>query len=184
MKFLIALGSNVAVEGETPRDLVARAIDAVSDAGMEVTAQSAFYQTPCFPAGVGPDYINAAASLQSPLTPLQVLARLHTVEAAFGRERAQRWGNRVLDLDLLAWGDAVMPDPETHRHWRDLPAHQQRVRAPDELILPHPRLQDRAFVLVPLAEIAPEWRHPLLGHTAREMRDALPAADLAAITRL
>ena len=101
-----------------------------------------------------------------------------------GRVRTQRWGQRVIDLDLLAAGDRVLPDPATQRHWMDLPEDQQRRLAPDTLILPHPRLHQRAFVLVPLADVAPDWVHPVLGQSVAQMRDALDPAEVAQIRPL
>jgi 2-amino-4-hydroxy-6-hydroxymethyldihydropteridine diphosphokinase len=164
------------------------ALAALNAAGFPVLAQSRFWQTPCFPAGAGPDFVNACAQLavDPRLTdgPQAVLAALHQVEARFGRARAVRWSSRTLDLDLLAMGDRVLPDAATQDAWRTLAPDLQMTRTPDRLILPHPRLQDRAFVLVPLAEIAPDWRHPRLGLTVTAMRDALPAADRAALQPL
>jgi 2-amino-4-hydroxy-6-hydroxymethyldihydropteridine diphosphokinase len=150
---------------------------------MILVAKSRFFRTPCFPAGTGPDYVNAACIVQvsGDLSPHAVLARLHDVEAIFGRRRARRWGMRTLDLDLLAYGDSVLPDADTQTRWRDLPDADQARLAPDQLILPHPRLQDRAFVLVPLADVAPGWRHPVLGLTVADMVSRLPAADRAAV---
>lgn len=95
-----------------------------------------------------------------------------------GRQRGGgRWGARVIDLDLLAMADLVLPDIVFQDKWRHLPLDEQKIRAPDRLILPHPRLQDRTFVLVPLADIAPMWRHPRTGQTVAEMLAALPAED-------
>ncbi|MEM9735430.1 MAG: 2-amino-4-hydroxy-6-hydroxymethyldihydropteridine diphosphokinase, partial [Pseudomonadota bacterium] len=106
------------------------------------------------------------------------------VEAALGRERPARWAPRVCDLDLIAVGEAVLPDPETQAAWMALDRGRAQTVVPPRLILPHPRLQERAFVLVPLADIAPEWRHPILGQTARELCDGLDAAALAEIRPL
>jgi 2-amino-4-hydroxy-6-hydroxymethyldihydropteridine diphosphokinase len=91
---------------------------------------------------------------------------------------------RTLDLDLVSFGDRVLPDTSTYNQWRTLPSQEQMKQAPDRLILPHPRLQDRAFVLVPMADVAPDWYHPVLGLTVREMVAALPVDDIAAVTPL
>jgi 2-amino-4-hydroxy-6-hydroxymethyldihydropteridine diphosphokinase len=183
---LIALGANLPF-GEMPTvATISAALSMLSAEGFEIHAQSTMYSTPCFPVGAGPDYVNAAAALKIPgeSDVASLLQKLHGVEARFGRQRLQRWGMRTLDLDLLAVDDLILPDRQGFDHWRHLPAESQIGQVPDQLILPHPRLQDRAFVLVPLADVAPNWRHPVLGQSVMEMLATLPEVERVAIKRL
>ncbi len=181
---IVALGANLNLRGFGPEVTLRRALDALSRHGVVIRAVSRFFATPCFPAGAGPDYVNAAAAIDTDLSPPKLLDVLHAVEHEFGRERIQRWGMRTLDLDLVCYADRVMPDKATYAHWLDLAPDEQRKAAPDQLILPHPRLQDRAFVLVPMADIAPDWCHPVLQQTVTQMVAALPAGDVQAVTPL
>lgn len=181
---VIALGANLSLRENGPKMTLSQALDALSRQGVVIRAVSRFFATPCFPAGAGPDYVNAAALVDADLPPADLLHVMHDVEHQFGRERVQRWGMRTLDLDLVCCGDLVLPDKGVFERWRTLPAQEQRKAAPDQLILPHPRLQDRAFVLVPMADVVPDWRHPVLGKTVREMLADLPAGDVAAVTPL
>lgn len=183
-KVLVALGANMPSDVGSPEKTLLRAFDVLADSGLSVVAISPFYMTPCFPAGAGPDYVNAAAILSGLQDPKEMLKALHDVEATLGRTRETRWGQRTLDLDLIGVADLILPDLATYRDWCDLPLSDQIRRTPDQLILPHPRMQDRAFVLIPLADIAPDWIHPVSGLSVRQMLDALPEADKSAVRRL
>ncbi|SPF79699.1 2-amino-4-hydroxy-6-hydroxymethyldihydropteridinepyrophosphokinase [Pseudoprimorskyibacter insulae] len=168
----------------TPERVVESAIKTVADRGVSIRKVSTYYQTPCFPAGAGPDYVNAAFSVSWSGTAQELLSVLHEVEQEHQRMRTVRWGMRTLDLDLIAFGQQVSPSREVFDHWRRLDPAKQQVEAPDQLILPHPRLHERAFVLIPLNDIAPDWTHPVLGRTVRQMLDDLPQKMLDEVVPL
>jgi 2-amino-4-hydroxy-6-hydroxymethyldihydropteridine diphosphokinase len=145
----IALGSNLGDCRATLEGALA-ALDA--DPDVQVLRRSAWYRS----APVGPpqpDYLNGCAVLAVRLSPEGLLDRLQATEAHFGRVRAERWGPRTLDLDLILFGDLILSG--------------------ERLQIPHPRLQERAFVLAPLAEIAPDWIEPLTGRTVAALARAL-----------
>ncbi len=181
---LLALGANQKSALGSPDQTLSAALAALEAQGIVIRHVSSFFLTPAFPAGSGPDFVNAAAQVEFSGEAKAFLDLLHKIEAEMGRKRKVRWGQRTLDIDLLAVGDQVLPDLETYRRWGALPLDQQAQQAPDQLILPHPRLQDRAFVLVPLAEIAPDWIHPVLQKSVRDLLAALPRADVEAVKRI
>ena len=181
---LVAMGGNLESEIGPPHVTLGYAIASLRSMTNSLLRKSKYFVTPCFPVGYGPDYVNAAVSFQFQGESHELLAILHRIEANFGRLRTQRWGGRVLDLDLLAFGDEVAPTIEVYEAWRDKPLSEQMSQTPQELILPHPRMQDRAFVLGPLMDVAPNWRHPVSGLTVRQMFERLPSEDRAALKPL
>ncbi|MCC6007201.1 MAG: 2-amino-4-hydroxy-6-hydroxymethyldihydropteridine diphosphokinase [Rhodobacteraceae bacterium] len=200
MLALIALGANLPLDDPTlafgQHAAPARSLDLLADVPPDLPqaaslraaltplegalgplcAASRIWRTPAFPPGSGPDFANAAVALTTGLGPAELLQALHRIEALFGRQRETRWGARSLDLDLIALGATIAPDAATLRRWMSLSPTEQRRRSPDGPILPHPRMHERGFVLVPLAEIAPEWVHPATGQSIAAMAAALPAS--------
>ena len=148
---LIGIGANLPhPEFGGPRDTCEVALASLQKAGIVVAKRSRWYESAPVPASDQPWFVNGIALLEVELTPSELLACLHAVEARFGRVRQAVNAARVLDLDLLAYGS--------------------RVSGPGESpILPHPRLAERAFVLLPLAELVPGWRHPVSGLSAAEL---------------
>jgi 2-amino-4-hydroxy-6-hydroxymethyldihydropteridine diphosphokinase len=178
---LVAIGGNVSSLSGSPEETIVHSIVDIYQRIGSPIGTSRLYRTPAFPPGSGPDFVNAAVALQSNMSPEEILAILHDIEARYGRERQVRWGARTLDLDLIAVGTCVLPDRAVFDRWLALDAARQTVETPPQLILPHPRMQDRAFVLVPLADVAADWRHPVLGKTIGEMLADLPSAARAEV---
>ena len=182
--YLIAFGGNVPSSNGPPEQTLRASVEVLKGCGVRIETLSPFYKTPCFPRNAGPDYVNAAAKVAFQGDPDALLRVLHAVENDFDRKREQRWGTRTLDLDLIAAGAQVRPDLTAFTRWCERPPAERATRTPERLILPHPRLQERAFVLVPLSDVAPDWVHPVLKRTVSQMRDALPKEELDAVVRL
>jgi 2-amino-4-hydroxy-6-hydroxymethyldihydropteridine diphosphokinase len=158
---LIALGANLDhPRYGPPRETLEAALEALQQSGVTIRARSRWYRSAPVPPSDQPWFVNAVASVETSLSPTGLLAKLHEIEASFGRARRRPNEARVLDLDLLAYHD--------------------RVSAPGQSpVLPHPRLAERAFVVLPLGEVAPEWRHPESGLSAAELAGRLDPADTA-----
>lgn len=157
---LLALGGNLPhPRFGGPRYTLEAALTALTRRGVRIVRRSGWYETAPVPDDGQPWYVNGVAVLETELGPAELLELLLAVEAEFGRVRTARNAPRMVDLDLLAYHD--------HSTWSE-------AAPATTLELPHPRLHERAFVLLPLAEIAPEWRHPVLGRSVREMIEALP----------
>ena len=169
MTCLIGLGSNLERGSLNPVEIISSSIYDLTEHSILVKKISRFFRTPAFPAGSGPDFVNAAVMTRSKLPPQEVLAVLHEVERQNARQRKTRWTARTLDLDLISYGALVMPSPDEFRYWFNLPLARQMKESPNKLILPHPRFHHRSFVLGPIMDIAPDWVHPVLGLSVAEL---------------
>jgi 2-amino-4-hydroxy-6-hydroxymethyldihydropteridine diphosphokinase len=156
---LVGLGANLPSRYGPPRVTLAAALDRLAQEGLAVRRRSSFWRSRPVPTADQPWFSNAVAAVDCDLSPAALLVLLHRIEADFGRIRTTVNAARVLDLDLLAYGRLIDPGPRP--------------------VVPHPRLAERSFVLLPLSEIAPTWRHPVTGDDLPAMIARLPADQVA-----
>ena len=159
---LIALGANLPSHAGAPAATLRAALRTLRQQNVAVETVSAFYNSTAWPNSDDPQFVNAVASLDTDLPFRELLAVLKQTERAFGRQSAERNAPRPLDLDILDYEGRVEPGNP---------------------ILPHPRMHERGFVLIPLRDVAPLWRHPVLGLSVEALIESLPAAARA-LTRL
>jgi 2-amino-4-hydroxy-6-hydroxymethyldihydropteridine diphosphokinase len=146
---VVALGCNMSGSYTSREALLDAALAAFPASDLNVVSISDWWISAAWPDPSAPAYLNGIALVRTQLGPEEVLAALHGIEAAFGRARSERNAPRTLDLDLIAHGRAVIDDPG--------------------LTTPHPRAHQRLFVMGPLAQVAPDWRHPVLDETAAQL---------------
>ncbi len=157
---LIGVGGNLPSHFGPPEKGLPHALEMLGRQGVRVARASPWYGAHAVPASSQPDFVNGAVRVETGLPPAALLGKLLDIEALFGRIRGGANAARTLDLDLLAYNDICL-------------GGAMEAEGPI-LQLPHPRLHVRAFVLAPLCDIAPDWVHPALKRTARELLAALP----------
>jgi len=154
---LIALGANLPGPAGPPPATLRAALVRLEERGVKILSVSSFYETPAWPDPGQPAYVNAVAAVETTLQPVELLTLLHGVETDFGRLRSAPNAPRTLDIDLLDHDGTIMAGVVT---------------------LPHPRIAERCFVLVPLAQVAPDWRHPVTGEGVEELLARLPDREV------
>jgi len=162
---ILALGSNLDGRWGTPRETIERALVELAGRGCRMRAVSPFIVTSPFGRLNQPDFVNAAAVIETHLPPNALIRLLHEIERKAGRRRAIRWGPRTLDLDLVDYLGLV----------------RGKRQSPGQLVLPHPGIAERIFVLEPIAAIAPGWRHPVSHLSAMQMLRRLAKGNSARV---
>lgn len=158
---VLALGANLPSLWGAPPATFARAIALLADAGVFVRWASSLYRTKAVGPGLQDSYFNAIVAAECPVPPASLLRLAKRLERQAGRRRGRLWGPRPLDIDLIDYKGFNL-------------GKAGRLRVPGQLILPHPELHKRSFVLAPLEEALPQWRHPRLGLGAANLRKRLP----------
>jgi len=163
---LIGIGANLPSDryGQ-PRATCGAALSALAKAPLTIAARSRWYKSAPVPVSDQPWFINGVIHVKTALDPVALMALLLETEEALGRVRGAANEARILDLDLLAYGDTAIEEGG---------GNEATGKGALRLSLPHPRLHERAFVLLPLLDVAPDWRHPVSGQSVRAMIDALP----------
>jgi len=162
---LLAIGANLTGPWGNPAETAAKAVRALNSRGICVTRTSPTYRTAAVGPGRQEPYVNLMVAVETHLPPAALLTVLHRIEAAAGRRRRGRWRARSLDLDLIAYHRLALgwgSDREPCRKGGATPR-------PGRLVVPHPRLHLRPFVVRPLIDIAPQWHHPVTGDSARRL---------------
>lgn len=173
---LLALGSNRAGRWGTPGASLVRCLEELTAIGISVEAASSLYETAGVGPGQPPSFVNAVVQVNTVLAPQALLMRLKRLERAAGSRSAMPWGPRALDIDILSYKGQTAG---WQRRGGPKPIRKRRA----SLVLPHPALHLRPFVLIPLLEIAPDWRHPVLAMSVRELVRRLPGDARGGVIR-
>lgn len=176
-KCFISYGANVAGPFGSPADTFKFALEELRTLDFVIEKKSVLYSSLAFPNSEEPKYLNGCLELNVNCSAVELLGFLKSIEIKMGRRENLRWSPRICDLDLLSYSNIVLPSYEVFNYWYKMPLKKQILTKPNELLLPHPRLQDRAFVLKPLMEFAADWMHPVSNLSVKEMFESLPQAE-------
>jgi 2-amino-4-hydroxy-6-hydroxymethyldihydropteridine diphosphokinase len=161
---LVALGANLPSRFGTPDQSLNHVLRLLPSRGVRVIRASRLYANPAVPQSGQPDYVNCVAVVETTAEPGELIDICLAIERELGRVRSEKWGPRSIDIDIVDFDGLVFDSPA--------------------LTLPHPRVKERAFVLIPLLEVAPEWRHPVSGERGADLLAQLDPIARAAVKPL
>ena len=183
--YIIVLGSNLSSEFGSSTEILKKCVGELkSFQAIQSLLESKWYISSSLVDKSEPRYVNVGIRFCTNLKPKELLNFTSDLEIKYGRKRQRRWEPRTCDIDILLCDQLILPSKQYFKKWLNLNFSDQIRLVPDELILPHPRLQDRTFFLKPLNDLQPEWIHPFLKVKAKEMLDSLPPYELESIEGL
>ena len=183
--YVVVLGSNLSSEFGNSAETLKKCLEEIkSNPSIESLLESKWYISASFLDKRDPRYVNVGIRFSTKLKPKKLLNFTSGLENKYGRKRQERWGPRTCDIDILLCDQLISPSKLIFKKWLNLNLSDQIRLVPNELILPHPRLQERTFFLKPLQDLQPDWIHPFLKVKAKEMLDSLPPYELESIQEL
>lgn len=172
---VIGLGSNLKTEKySSSKEILEASISLLHEKGLRIVKISNFYETEPVPKSDQPWFVNAAICVETSFEAHELLRILHEIENELGRVRKERWEARIIDLDLLCYNEMVVP---TKNEWK----RKSKEEIPNGVIIPHPRLHERDFVLIPMNEIASDWKHPIFDKTTQKLLDDLDSVGIVRV---
>ena len=180
--YVVVLGSNLSSKFGNSSQTLKKCIGEMgSYLDIDSMLESNWYISDSFLDEREPRYVNVGVRFSTNLKPKELLNLTSGLENKYGRQRERRWGARTCDIDILLCDQLITPNKLNFKKWLNLSLSDQIRLFPSELILPHPRLQERTFFLKPLNDLQPDWIHPFLKMNAKEMLDSLPPNELGSI---
>ena len=180
--YVVVLGSNLPSEfGGSFETLKQCVYEIKTCLPIESILESNWYISSSFLDKREPRYVNVGIRFSTNLNPKQLIKFTSSLENKYGRKRKRRWESRTCDIDILLCDQQILPSRNYFEKWLKLDFSEQIRLVPDQLIIPHPRLQERTFFLKPLNDLQPDWIHPFLKLKAKEMLDSLPLNEIESI---
>ena len=183
--YVLVLGSNLSSKFGNSTETLKKCVEEIRSRPFIFSlSKSNWYTSTSYLSNKEPSYINVGIRFSSNLKPVELLNFTSDLENKYGRERKSRWEPRTCDIDILLCDQLIMPSHMYFKKWLNLDLAEHVKLVPDELILPHPRIQERTFFLKPLNDVQPDWTHPFLKIKAKEMLDSLPPNELENIQKI